>query len=424
MSDLKKKLDFIVGKKRINLNESVSDSQSLSTKLKLEELVNKNLKNRSLEKKEESPREKINFDSDYEVINYNYPLSSIFGKVTLSEWNEKRASTISTIFNDPELTKIDPLKLLYFDTETTGLSGGTGTIPFMLGFGFIDRNSFEVRIFILNDPAREGLFLDEVDRFLDELDIEGVVTYNGKSFDYPLMETRYVLNRKKFPLLDYPHLDFLPPARMIWKNTFESRKLGYLGDILLNISRDDDVDGSLIPRLYFEYLRSGNFSMIEKVVEHNALDIVGLSALLLLGCSYIDDISRTSEEGEMLGVALLNEKSGLFSDAEKLYNQINKHAVRDEIIAQSVKRLALIKKKRKLFEEAEELWKILSGYGDKLALREMSIYLEHKKKDFAGAVEFVQKGLELAEISETQRKDFEKRLARLKRKIAGISGGQ
>lgn len=423
MSDLKKKLDLITGKNRLKTDLLSDDEQSVSTRQKLEELVNKNLKNRSINTKK-SAYENIKFDNDFEIIYYNYPMNSVFGKVTLSEWSDTGGATISTIFSDPALGDIDPLKLLYFDTETTGLSGGTGTIPFMLGFGFVEGSSFEVRIFVLNDPARESLFLDEVDRFLEERDISGVVTYNGKSFDYPLMETRYILNRKKFPLLDFPHLDYLTPARMMWKNTFESRRLGYLGDILLNISRDDDVDGSLIPRLYFEYLRTGDFSMIEKVVEHNALDIVGLSALLLLGCRYIDDISTTSEEGEILGVALLNEKSGLFSEAEKFYNHLNKHAVREEIIAQSVKRLALIKKKKKLFAEAEDLWKTLSGYGDKLAFREMSIYLEHRKKDFTGALEFVQKGLELVEISEAQRNDFEKRLLRLKKKIAGITGGQ
>lgn len=424
MSNLKKKLDFITGKNRLKTDGSSGDEQSIPIKQKLEELVNKNLRNKSLKIKKERIYENIKFNNDFEIINYNYPMNSVFGKVTLSEWIGIGGSTISTIFNDPALEDLDPLKLLYFDTETTGLSGGTGTIPFMLGFGFVKDDSFEVKIFILNDPAREGLFLDEIDRFLDEMDISGVVTYNGKSFDYPLMETRYVLNRRKFPLLDFPHLDYLTPARMMWKNTFESRRLGYLGDILLNISRDDDVDGSLIPRLYFEYLRTGNFSMIENVVEHNALDIVGLSALLLLGCRYIDDISTTSEEGEILGVALLNEKSGVFTEAEKLYNYLNEHAVRTEIIAQSVKRLALIKKKKKLFEEAEDLWKTLSDYGDKLAFREMSIYLEHRKKDFTGALEFVQKGLDLSEISETQRSDFEKRFLRLKRKLAGITGEQ
>ncbi len=424
MSDLKKKLDFITGKKNLREQRSDIHTNESSTKQKLEELVNKNLKNKSLNiKKSKTTPENVNFDKDFEILNYNYPMSSIFGKVILNEWNGIKKHIIPTIFNDRTFSDIDPLKLIYFDTETTGLSGGTGTIPFMLGFGYIEGDSFEVKIFVLNDPSKEGLFLDEIDRFLKTLDISGVVTYNGKSFDYPLMETRYVLNRKRFPLQDFPHLDFLSPARVIWKNTYESRKLGYLGDILLNISRVDDVDGSFIPGLYFEYLRTGNFSMIEKVVEHNALDIVGLSALLLLGCKYVDDVSSADDEGEVLGVALLNERSGLLPEAEKYYCYLNKNGKRDEIIAQSAKRLALIKKKEKLFDEAEDLWRLLSDQGDKFAFREMSVYLEHRKKDFSEALEFVERGLELAEISETQRKDFEKRVLRLKRKITGIAGG-
>jgi len=419
MSNLKKKLDFING---MNKTGPAQSEAGLSTKQKLEELVNKKLKNKSYTMRQKREQENPKFNNDFEIIEHNYPLSSVFGKVTLSRWRDVRGDTLSTLFSEPLFKKVDPLKLLYFDTETTGLSGGTGTIPFMLGFGYVVDDSFEVRIFLLNDPARENIFLDEVDRFLDGLDISGVVTYNGKSFDFPLMETRYILNRKKFPLLDYPHLDFLSPARMIWKNTYESRKLGYLGDIILNISRDDDIDGSFIPGLYFDYLRTGNFSMIEKVVEHNALDIVGLSALLLLGCSYMEDFANTSDEGEILGVALLNEKSGFLAEAENFYTHLNEHASREEIISQSVKRLALIKKKNKLFDEAEKLWETLSEHGDRLAFREMSVYLEHKKKDFSAALEFVQKGLELSEISGTQRKDFEKRLLRLKKKISGLTG--
>ncbi len=423
MGDLKKKLDFITGKSEQKYERSGRKGDDISTRRKLEELVNRNLKNKSLSIKRQTPLKNVGFDKDFEILDYSYPMSSVFGKVVLNEWIGVKKSVIPTIFNDSSFSDIDPLKLIYFDTETTGLSGGTGTIPFMLGLGYIDGDSFEVKIFVLNNPSKEGLFLEEIDLFLKTLDISGVVTYNGKSFDYPLMETRYVLNRKRFPLQDYHHLDFLSPARVIWKNTYESRKLGYLGDILLNISRADDIDGSFIPSLYFEYLRTGNFTMIEKVVEHNALDIVGLSALLLLGCKYVDDVSAASDEGEILGVALLNERSGLLSVAEKFYCHLNDTGERDEIIAQSAKRLALIKKKNKLFGEAEELWRQLSEQGDKLAFREMSVYLEHKKKDFSGALEFVERGLDLAEISDTQRKDFEKRILRLKRKIARITGG-
>jgi len=418
MGDLKKKLDFITGKK------DGGSAGGQTTKQKLEELVNKNLKNRSLKAKQSSNVQSAAFDKDFEILEYNFPMNSVFGPVVLEQWRGVGRSALSTIFNQPSYGEIDPLKLIYFDTETTGLSGGTGTIPFMLGFGYIDGESFDVKIFVLNDPAREELFLEEIDRFLAGLDISGVVTYNGKSFDYPLMETRYILNRKRFPLLDRPHLDFLSPARVIWKNTYPSRKLGYLGDVLLNISRADDVDGSLIPGLYFEYLRTGNFTMIEKVIEHNALDIVGLSALLLLGCRYVDDVSCTTDEGEILGVAILQERSGLLDEAEKQYRFLNETGSRDEIIALSARRLALIKKKNKLFEEAEDLWRLLSDKGDRRAFREMSVYLEHRKKDFAGALEFVEKGLELVEITEVQRLDFEKRIRRLKKKIRGIAGGR
>ncbi len=421
MGDLKKKLDFInknIVKKNLN-SDDVSDT--LSTKQKLEELVNKNLKNRTLEIRERPVQKRKIFDKDYDIHDFVYPLESVFGKVTLSEWDGIKSETIATVFNNPQLKNIDPRKLLFFDTETTGLSGGTGTIPFMLGFGYIEDRLFKVKIFILNDPAREGFFLEEVDTFLSNLDISGVVTYNGKSFDYPLMETRYILNRKKFPLLVYDHLDYLFPARIIWRNTYESRKLGYLGDVLLNISREDDVDGSLIPRLYFEYLRTGNFSMIEKVVEHNALDIVGLSALLLLGCIYVEDYSRTTDEGEVFGVAQLNERIGILSKAEQHYQFLRKSCERKDIISQSVKRLANIKKKEKLFKEAEELWNILSDYGDEKAIKEMSIYLEHGKKDFSGALEFVRRGLEHSGLSGKQREDFEKRLYRLNKKIEKIS---
>jgi len=420
MSNIKKKLDFI----RTNIDRKKFDSNSitskLSTKQKLEELVNKNLKNRKLEIRERPVQKRKIFDNDHDIHDFIYPLEAVFGKVTLNEWDGIKSKTIATVFNNPQIKNIDPRKLLFFDTETTGLSGGTGTIPFMLGFGYIENRLFKVKIFILNDPAKEGFFLEEVDKFLHDLNISGVVTYNGKSFDYPLMETRYILNRKKFPLLAYNHLDFLFPARTIWRNTYESRKLGYLGDVLLNISREDDIDGSLIPRLYFEYLRTGDISMIEKVIEHNALDIVGLSALLLLGCKYVEDYSRTTDDGEILGVAQLNEKCGIFSEAEHQYQFLIKNCERENIVSPSLKKLANMKKKKKLFEEAKELWKALSDYGDGKAMKEMSMYLEHREKDFSSALRFVHKGLERSNISEKQREDFEKRLVRLQKKIKNL----
>ena len=165
----------------------------------------------------------------------------------LGEWRDLPADALAVIWGNADLAALDARKVLFFDTETTGLAGGTGTIPFMLGFGFFSEQVFQVKIFLLQDLDREGEFLAAVDDFLRDGNFSATVTFNGKAFDFPLLETRYILQRRRLPLLDLPHLDFLFPARTIWKNTFESRKLGYLGEMLLGLSRADDIDASSIP---------------------------------------------------------------------------------------------------------------------------------------------------------------------------------
>jgi len=269
LKDRLKRLDSTIQKKWQGINED----ENLSTKQKLEKLVSQNLKREKITKEPE-PQPKASEPLDpFIVREFSYPLDSYFGKLPLSAWKEVTSQVLTIVSGEEEFQDVEPMKLLFFDTETTGLSGGTGTIPFMLGFGFFEGEQFSVKIFILNDLSAEEAFLDAVDQFFDEYEFSGVVTYNGKAFDFPLMETRYILYRKRFPLLRKPHLDFLFPARMIWRNTYESRRLGFLGEVLLGISRTEDVDGSQIPALYFSYLRGQNYRLIEKVIEHNSLDL-------------------------------------------------------------------------------------------------------------------------------------------------------
>jgi len=413
MSKTRKKLNQIkMGWEKIN------GQDQLSTKKKLEKLIALNIKRKKTTPLQENNLAEIKKNQDAFLIReFSYPMGSVFGNVKLSEWEDISPELLAIVAGDNRFLEVDPLKLLYFDTETTGLAGGTGTVPFMLGFGFVDHNLFMVKIFVLNDLSREEEFLNEIDRFLEEHDFSATVTYNGKSFDFPLMETRYILNRRRFPLLEKPHLDFLFPARTLWKNTYESRKLGFLGDVLLGISRSDDIDASQIPTLYFAYLRNNMFSLLEKVVEHNALDLIGLSALLLLGIQYLKNHSNIQDEGERLGAAMLFEKRGDFDRSTELYEILKQCATRDDIIIKAVKRLSVIKKKKKLFEEATELWKILSGFKDHFALRELSVHYEHRKKDYYGAIEFVEQAFEEISLTDVQRKDLEKRLKRLHKKI-------
>jgi tetratricopeptide (TPR) repeat protein len=246
------------------------------------------------------------------------------------------------------------------------------------------------------------------------------VTFNGKAFDFPLLETRYILQRRRLPLLDLPHLDFLFPARTLWKNTFDSRKLGYLGEMLLGLSRSDDIEASSIPALYFSFLRSQDFSAIEPVMEHNAMDLVGLAAVVLLGARYLADHSLAADEGEILGLGLLCERAGLLEKAEAFYQIAKDVSGRAAVGERAVRRLSILLKKKKLYFEALKLWEILSAGNDLQAFREISVHYEHRERNFHQAVEIVEKALVSVSLSPSQQQDLEKRLQRLRLKISKL----
>jgi uncharacterized protein YprB with RNaseH-like and TPR domain len=427
MSKLKNKLDYLnknKDKDKIKKRwETIDSQQGLSTRQKLEKLVNLSLKReeRSVERKPILQNEILeNGGRGFVIREFSYPLNAVYGKFALADWKHVTSNQLAIISGEEAFLRVSPMKLLFFDSETTGISGGTGTIPFMLGIAFFEEDHFKVKIFILNDLNREDVFLEELDRFLQRYEFSAAVTYNGKSFDFPIMEARYILQRKRFPLLKLPHLDFLFPARTLWKYTYESRKLSHLGDILLGISRDEDVDASQIPTMYFNYLRSRSFVLIQRIVEHNALDLLGLAGLLLLGIKYLEDISFTNDEGEILGTAKLYERYGNFKEADRLYNILKQSAVKDDVMEKAVKGLAIIMKKKKLYGEAAELWEMLSAHSDRLALRELSVHLEHREKNYMKALEWVREGLKIIDLTETQRLDFEKRYKRLNRKIEAV----
>jgi len=430
MSKLRDKLNTLDKDKIKQKWETLDSQKGLSTREKLEKLVNLNLKRDKFQKNEDKssfrqqPIENSNTSNDEDNLpftckEYNYPLYSKFGKVELSDWHQVTSQQLGVIFRDEVCESLSPEKVLFFDTETTGLAGGTGTIPFMLGFGFFTESDFRVKIYILNDLGQEDAFLEEIDRFLETHDFSATITYNGKSFDFPLMETRYILQRKRFPLLKLPHFDFLFSARTIWKHTYESRKLGYLGDVLLGLSREEDIIASQIPAIYFNYLRTQSFSLMEKIVYHNSLDLVGLAALILLAVYYLQDVSAMQDEGEILGTAKLFEKYGELDKALRLYDVLVESATRQEIVNEAVKSLAVIKKKKKLYDEALEWWHLLSqsGSSNHLAARELSVHFEHREKNYLKAFEYSQKALDSISMTEAQRNDFQKRLKRLKRKM-------
>jgi len=351
---------------------------------------------------------------------YFYADTTRLGRFTIGDLRKVRSGELEILAGDSAWRKINAEGMLFFDTETTGLAGGTGTVAFMLGFGFLANGGFQVRIFVLSDLNRENEFLERVDDFLRERSPIAGVTYNGKCFDYPLMETRYILQRRRFPLLSLPHLDFLYPARTLWRHTFPSRKLGYLGDMLLGLSREEDVDGSEIPRLYFDFLRTGELSILDAVMEHNALDLLGLAMLVNLGARCLEDVSHTRDEGEILGSARLLENAGDLDKAAERLETIRATAERLDVQALALRRLSRIRKKKKLYNEALTIWEELRQMGDPRAVRELSIHYEHRERDFLRALGLVRDALETSDLSAVQQLDLERRLQRLTRKLAHL----
>ncbi len=399
---------------------SLASEDGLSTREKLDRLVRQNLKRNEQPAPPAPAPLAVEPEAPYLVKEFSYALDGRYGKVRLGDWLALKPSTLAVIAGSDEFASVDPGKMLFFDSETTGLAGGTGTVPFMLGFGYFSDQAFQVRIFVLLSLDREGEFLEAVARFLEQGGFSAAVTYNGKAFDFPLLETRYILQRRPFPLRGLPHLDFLFPARTIWRNTFDSRKLGYLGEMLLGLSRDDDIDGSDIPALYFSFLRSQSFSLIDPVVEHNAMDLVGLAAVVLLGALYLDDYSLTGDGGEIFGLGRLCERAGLLEKAEGFYRVVREVSSRSAVGTLAAQRLSALMKKKKLYGEALELWQQLADASDPQAQHEISVHYEHRERDYVMALTYVEKALSGGGLSPARQQEMEKRLKRLQQKIARL----
>jgi len=319
---------------------------------------------------------------------------------------------------------------IFLDVETTGLAGGTGTYAFLVGLGWLAPEGFYVRQYFLRDLAAEGELLEQVAEQLlgDKL----LVTYNGKLFDAPLLDTRYRLARKPSPLEALPHLDLLYPARRLWKPRFGTARLLELERGLLGHEREDDVPGELIPHLYFDFLRSGNERRLEAVFRHNADDLVTLAALAARLLALAAAPEETHEDSlELAGLARLFERADEPERAAALYEQALTDHLPEESARAARLRLSFLYKRRREYESAAALWRELAddrSPADRIALialEQLAICYEHYLGEPEEAAKATRRALQvldsaLAAEREGRRGRFMYRLQRLKRKQANL----
>ncbi len=329
-------------------------------------------------------------------------------------------------------------RAIFIDLETTGLSGGAGTVAFLVGVGFFDLGAFQVRQFLLTSYASERALLAAVARAFEDVDL--IVTYNGKTFDVPVMETRWSFHRMELPLDGVPHFDMLHPARRLWKLRASPSgdpedggcRLSTLERTLFDVRRTGDVPGAEIPGRFFNFLRTGDPRPLEPVLEHNRLDLVSLAALTA-------HAARLAEEGadacrdctEALALGRVYERAGNGEDAERCYRRALESDV-VEVRGEAWYRLGIRYRRAREFERAAAAWRELLALDEwsrgrrssaveglrQFAAEALAIHQEHRERDYAAARELAMFALEEGNGAAGRRKDgLRHRLARLERKL-------
>ena len=331
-------------------------------------------------------------------------------------------------------------RTVFIDLETTGLSGGAGTVAFLVGCGYFDLGAFQVRQFLLTSYATERALLSALTEFFGDTDL--IVTYNGKTFDVPVMETRWSFHRLPMPDFsqDVPHFDMLHPARRLWSSRLSGNegaaspgcRLTTLERDVLGYRRLGDVAGFEIPGRYFQFLRTGDPRPLEPVLEHNRLDLVSLAAVT----GHALRLARTGDgacrdEAEALALGRVLERAQAFERAEACYRRaVTSSCV--EVKGEALYRLGLRCRRDRRYEEAAAAWQAIIALTRaasrrrrpamvqlrQFAMEALAIHHEHRERDLSAARELALFALTDDEPPPAKADGLRHRLARLDRKLA------
>jgi uncharacterized protein YprB with RNaseH-like and TPR domain len=371
------------------------------------------------------------------VIDRRYESDRWHGDVRIGECELEDLSHLRVL--DPGL-ELGPGRTVFIDLETTGLSGGAGTVAFLVGCGYYDLGAFQVRQFLLTSQSAERALLTAVAEFFDDADL--IVTYNGKTFDVPVMETRWLFHRMQMPLGGVPHFDALHTARRLWRARGDDTadggcRLSTLERTLFDVRRIGDVGGFEIPSRFFHFMRTGDARPLEPVLEHNRLDLVSLAAVTARAVRLVEaGAEGCPDESQALALGRIYERAGLVDRAEACYRRAARAQPLD-VAVEALYRLSLRCRRERRFDEAVACWRSIVSitatrsarrHRIAAALREfaveaLAIHHEHREQDLGAARELALFALD--EGVDGRRADsYRHRLARLERKLAKKENAQ
>lgn len=358
------------------------------------------------------------------VIEQDFPVDYLHGQVGLRITTAPK--TIAEWAGELDIVDQDPQSMVFLDTETSGLAGGTGTFAFLVGVGHYTPEGFHLAQFFMRDPLEEPALLLALEDFLAPC--QTIVSFNGKAFDVPLLDTRYTLQGWKSPFRNLAHVDLLHLSRRLWRDRLPSRTLANLEVQILHASRtDDEIPGWMIPQMYFDYLRDGDARPLKRVFYHNSMDVVSLAALLNHTSSLLEDplAQQIGEYIDLAAVARLMEDLGHIERATELYETCLKAELPEEIYNDTLLRLALLHKRRNNYISAVPLWVQAAARRRIYAYEELAKYFEHHALDLELALKWTIEALEFIGANAHSdpevlqwKPEFQHRLQRLQRKIS------
>jgi hypothetical protein len=320
----------------------------------------------------------------------------VFAKTNWRTWKNP-TSKLEKLFMLQKIQDNPDIKdILFIDTETTGLAGGTGTYAFMVGLGFLNGEQFQTVQLFMPGFADEPALLSVLSDYT--LQYKCLASFNGKTFDIPLLQTRYQMIGAKDPFNGKPHVDLLHPSRAIWKKRLSSCSLQSIESHIFNLVREGDIPGEMIPEIYFNYVRKGDATLIDKVFFHNEQDIVSMMTLINVVGSVFDnpDSQHFNEPIEQLCVGKYLANKGFINDGlaycARAKDTTNKN-MRDEASFTL----------GSLYKKIGDIDGAIFHYGDveqngtkKIdALIEQAKHFEHKARDCQKALEFTTKAIGL-----------------------------
>jgi uncharacterized protein len=372
----------------------------------------------------ESREEETSFGQCY-FRELTFPLGHRHGSSHLSGLLSCCGPELTLPSRDNELINFEPGRSLFLDIETTGLSGGTGTWAFLIGVGWLEENSFLLRQYFLRRPAEERAILSHFAETASRF--PSMITFNGKLFDLPLIQTRQLLTgfSQTRPHL---HLDLLQCARALWKKRLPSRTLRSLEETLLGLQRFDDIPGAEIPAVYFDYLRRGKTELLKKVFHHNVLDI--LSMVTLLERVSLLSLGRQIEHpAESLALGQLCLKAGRTNEGLEFLHDASTCSL-EPLAEEAALELSYYYRRQGRWQEAAAIWEKSAGKqkASPKACIELAKYFEHRCRDYRAAVELTEKALAIVcnsrnipPSSELNPDALQHRLNRLRKRINSIS---